>query len=111
MSIVINWAAIDSEDAFYRQLLLQLGAPDWHGHNLDALSDSVGTGGINAIEPPYLIEVIGTENIRPALLEFSRRVESVLLDAASTRSGIEIRLGVAQQAVQRDGPASGGSAR
>lgn len=111
MNIVIDWATIDCEADFYRQVLEQLKAPAWHGHNLDALSDSMCAGGINGVEPPYSVSVVGVSEVRPGLREFYGRVEGMLRDAASERNDIEICSGVAQQAVQRDGPASGGSTR
>ena len=43
---------------FYSALLPQLGAPSWHGRNLDALFDSL-SGGINRVEPPIRIELRG----------------------------------------------------
>ncbi|WP_336987699.1 barstar family protein [Altererythrobacter aquiaggeris] len=43
---------------FYSALLPELGAPDWHGRNLDALSDSL-SGSINRLEPPFCVEIVG----------------------------------------------------
>jgi RNAse (barnase) inhibitor barstar len=54
------WIGIDD---FYAALLPALGAPDWHGRNLNALADSMVTGGINAVEPPYAIRLIHTQRI------------------------------------------------
>jgi hypothetical protein len=36
---------------FYAALLPELEAPAWHGRNLDALNDSLNSGGINGVEP------------------------------------------------------------
>ena len=44
---------------FYTAFFAAVGAPDWHGRNLNALSDSIGTGGINIIETPYAIKITG----------------------------------------------------
>jgi RNAse (barnase) inhibitor barstar len=41
----------------WRDLCAALGAPDWHGRNLDALTDSL-RGGINAVEPPFTLTII-----------------------------------------------------
>ena len=49
----------DKPDDFYDALLPELGAPKWHGHNPNALNDSVIWGGINAVNPPLLIRVCG----------------------------------------------------
>jgi hypothetical protein len=55
-----NWKVPDD---FYVALLVALGSPTWHGHNVNALIDSMIWGGINAIDPPYKIIV---HNIRLA---------------------------------------------
>ena len=47
-------------DDFYNALLPSVGAPKWHGENLNALVDSMIWGGINALEPPYTIRVSGS---------------------------------------------------
>jgi RNAse (barnase) inhibitor barstar len=41
----------------YGALLAALGAPPWHGHSLDALSDSLTGGDLNAVNPPLVVEV------------------------------------------------------
>ncbi|MEI9997494.1 MAG: barstar family protein [Rhizomicrobium sp.] len=51
-----NWAAATD---FYDALLAALGAPRWHGQSVDALIDSMIYGGVNAIEPPYIVRVKG----------------------------------------------------
>jgi hypothetical protein len=40
-------------------LLASIGGPKWHSESPDALIDSMIWGGINAIEPPYVIRVSG----------------------------------------------------
>ncbi len=95
MKIVIDWSVVHSEDEFYAQVLPQVGAPAWHGNNLDALADSIAVGGINRVEPPYRIEVIGTARVHPGLRAFSQDVASVLRDAAERRPGIELRFDAA----------------
>lgn len=110
MNIVINWSLIGSEAEFYEQVLSQLKAPQWHGHNLDALSDSIGVGSINGVEPPYSISVLGTAHIPQGLLAFSQQVESVLRSAAAARANIALCFSAGQQGIQPAGPASSGSA-
>jgi RNAse (barnase) inhibitor barstar len=53
-----EWRSAD--DAF-DALLEALGAPDWHGHDLDALNDSLQGGDLNAINPPLTIYVTNLE--------------------------------------------------
>ncbi len=45
----------------YERILTVLRAPDWHGHNLDALWDSITGDEINGLVPPYSITVTGHE--------------------------------------------------
>ena len=44
---------------FYHALLASIGAPDRHGQSPDALVDSMIWGGINAVEPPYSVQISG----------------------------------------------------
>ena len=38
-------------------LLPRLGAPAWHGRNLDALEESLRDGDINQVKPPFKVVV------------------------------------------------------
>ena len=42
---------------FYAALLPAIGAPAWHGDSVNALVDSMITGGINKLKPPYVVRV------------------------------------------------------
>jgi RNAse (barnase) inhibitor barstar len=55
--IVLDAAGWRTKDDFYTSFLKAVGAPDWHGRNLDALNDSIATGAINAIEVPYRVVI------------------------------------------------------
>ena len=48
---------------FYDALLPAIGAPHWHGRNLNALIDSMIWGGINAIEPPYTVRIVHADKL------------------------------------------------
>jgi RNAse (barnase) inhibitor barstar len=50
------FTADDVYDAFFASVR----APIWHGRNLNALRDSIGTGQINEIEVPYRLVVVNT---------------------------------------------------
>ncbi len=91
--VLINWAQIDSPDAFWEAVLPQLRSPDWHGRNLDALSDSLFSGQINNLEPPYIVEMLEVHKIPPQLTAFAKSVIAIWVDAAIERPGIEIRIG------------------
>jgi hypothetical protein len=38
-------------------------APEWHGHNLDALADSIRGGSINQVEVPYRLVIKSYERV------------------------------------------------
>ena len=50
-------------DDFYNAPLPSIGAPKWHGQNLNALVDSMIWGGINAVDPPYTIRILGAATL------------------------------------------------
>lgn len=75
---------------FYDALFDALGAPDWHGRSINALIDSMIWGGINRIEPPYLIRVRGTAHVPSALQDQIERARDYLLEA---RAEIRARRG------------------
>jgi len=87
-----------TKDDLYDAFFAAVGAPSWHGRNLDALNDSIAAGSINAIEVPYRIvirnfDLISGEAERMAtdfvdlILEISERgcqVEIELMDSRGT---------------------------
>lgn len=82
MKISVDWQEISSLEEFYDSFLIQIQAPDWHGHNLDALNDSIVNGDINGIEPPYEIENINFELVSDYLKDFQRKVFEIFQDAS-----------------------------
>ena len=51
-----------------------IGAPEWHGGSAAAFLDSIFGGGMNALEPPYLIRVVNTAQLAPELEELIRDI-------------------------------------
>ena len=83
-----------SPEDFYSALLPQLGAPAWHGHNLDALDDSLGVGGINALEPPFRVEIEGAGKLSEPMQRFLSEVERLFADIrAETQKQIDFEFG------------------
>ena len=92
--ISLDASAWRSPEDFYSALLPQLGAPSWHGRNLDALDDSLGGGGINSLEPPFRVEVSSADGLPEPMCHFLFEVERVFRDVrAETNKEIEFRLG------------------
>jgi RNAse (barnase) inhibitor barstar len=65
------------EEHFYQTLLRELGAPGWHGHNLDAINDSIFTGDINKIEAPFHLKVAGVEHLSAGMKNFLAKVQCI----------------------------------
>lgn len=61
-------------------LLPALGAPDWHGPNLDALFDSI-VARLNRVQPPMVIELSGVARAGPAAVAYVTRIREVFEDA------------------------------
>jgi RNAse (barnase) inhibitor barstar len=76
---------------FYRALLSALGAPVWHGHNLDALNDSIFGGHINQVEPPFRIIIKGGDELDPAMRELLKEASSMFSDGR-TETGLDAYL-------------------
>lgn len=55
------WSVLD----FYHALLKAIGAPEWHSEGINAAVDSIVWGGINSVQPPYTIRVVGTARLPP----------------------------------------------
>ena len=68
----LNAASWKDGDDVYDAFFDAVRAPDWHGRNLDALNDSISTGGINKIEVPYRLNV---NNISKAGLDVRKMTE------------------------------------
>ncbi|TRD14311.1 barstar family protein [Paenimaribius caenipelagi] len=79
-------------DDVYERLLAALHAPDWHGHNLDALWDSI-TSDINGLAPPYSIAVKGHEQAPAVVSVLLSRIQTVFADALRGKKiHVELRL-------------------
>lgn len=86
---------------FCNGLLAALGAPEWHGHSVGALMDSMIWGGINAVEPPYTIRIHNTNHLPRTVIDEIELVKSVLAEARAEfneRNGhdVEVELEIAR---------------
>ena len=60
---------------FYTALLRALHAPNWHSSSVYALIDSMIWGGINEVEPPFVVRITKTKNLPT---EIRKHLESLL---------------------------------
>ncbi|WP_179504647.1 MULTISPECIES: barstar family protein [unclassified Sphingomonas] len=87
----LHATAWKSSGDFYKALLATLGAPDWHGHNLDALGDSIFTGDINKVSPPFRIIVHKTSTL-PGDLRATLLMAAQMFEEGRRASGGEAYL-------------------
>ncbi len=59
--IDLDASSWERELDYYNALLGALGAPGWHGRNVNAVVDSVIYGGINQVAPPFVVRFHGTK--------------------------------------------------
>lgn len=74
---------------FYDAILEAPGSPEWHGQNLNALTESMVWGEINAVEPPHTMRIISTANCPSALREELTLVAKTLAKTRSDFKSIE----------------------
>ena len=55
--IDLNAETWQSPADFYAALLPALGAPEWYGDSIAAITDSMIGGEINAVDPPYVVRI------------------------------------------------------
>jgi RNAse (barnase) inhibitor barstar len=79
--IMLDGLGWTKPDDFYSALLPRLRAPAWHGHNLDALWDSIVSGDINGLNPPFAVCLYNTSNFSPELSGLIERVAKLFEDA------------------------------
>jgi RNAse (barnase) inhibitor barstar len=63
--LILECAGWKTQNDFYEAFFEAVGAPAWHGRNLDALYDSIGAGDINQVEAPYVVKVRGVRIMSP----------------------------------------------
>jgi ribonuclease inhibitor len=89
--IVLDASAWRDRDDFYDALLPALGAPDWHGRNLDALNDSIGGDDISAVRLPFRIKITNAASVPADLQKYLFKFADLITDIRVSR-GCEVYL-------------------
>ena len=90
--IRLDGRAWQSADDFYDAYLAAVGAPEWHGRNLDALWDSLTGGDVNQRNPPLRIRIVGLEQMGLEAKLMTERFASLASEAKSAGHMIELDL-------------------
>jgi RNAse (barnase) inhibitor barstar len=91
--LVLNGADWTTKDDVYDSFFRAVGAPGWHGRNLDALADSISSGSINQIEVPYRLVIKSYDRIglhtKPMTDSFINLVHGLAADGCPVEIRVE----------------------
>lgn len=88
--IVISAGDWQVPDDFYAAVLRALDAPAWHGHNLDALWDSITGGGINGVNPPFQLRIEDLGRTPQSCRDMVEKFVTLIRDAQAAGVPVEI---------------------
>jgi len=78
---------------FISALKAAIGAPEWHGSTIAAFLDSMIAGSINTLEPPYVIKVVNSANLKEDVAALIRDLSSAIEETRArrlTRTGEDV---------------------
>lgn len=81
-----------STDDVYNSFFRAVGAPDWHGRNLDALNDSIANGSINQLEVPYRLVITRYDKIGAGAKQMADDFIDLIREIAARGYPVEIRI-------------------
>jgi RNAse (barnase) inhibitor barstar len=90
--ICLDGASWRTSDDFYEAYLMAVGAPRWHGRNLDAVWDSLMGADINELNPPFRVRITGLSYMGEDVRSLVRRFAALLEEARSEGRGVEVTL-------------------
>jgi RNAse (barnase) inhibitor barstar len=73
-----------------QQFFRAVGAPEWHGRNLDALNDSIAGGQINAIEIPYRLVIQNGNCVGDGAIKMMNEFVALIRDIAARGFPVDI---------------------
>ncbi|HET9362282.1 MAG TPA: barstar family protein [Vicinamibacterales bacterium] len=77
-----------SAEDVWNGVLKALGAPAWHGHNLDALNDSITGGDLNTVNAPFRVRLSGLEEATAVARVVAWRMGRLVIDLAT--EGVQV---------------------
>jgi RNAse (barnase) inhibitor barstar len=90
--LVLDGSEWKTKDDVYTAFFRAVGAPEWHGRNLDALADSISGGLINQVEVPYRIVIKDYDRIGVLAKGMTDSVIGLVHDLAAKGCPVEIRV-------------------
>ena len=90
--LVLDGSEWETKDDVYNAFFRAVGAPEWHGRNLDALADSISGGSINQVEVPYTLVIKDYDRMGPLAKAMTDNFISLVHDLAAKGCLVEIRV-------------------
>ena len=88
--IRLDGTAWQTEGDVYDALLSALGAPSWHGRNLDALNDTLAGNDVNRIRQPLSIMISGMNVMSAEAREFVERLRQLAVELRFAGNEVDI---------------------
>jgi len=89
-----GWATVLD---FMGALRRAIGAPVGHGWSPAAFVDSMIWGGMNSVEPPYMIRIVRTADLDTEVRDYITMMAGLLLEARAdhyARRGIDVEVSI-----------------
>jgi hypothetical protein len=83
--IELNATSWNTMRDFTTALKAAIEAPEWHGTTIAAFIDSMISGSVNALEPPYVIKIVNFANLKREVAEFIRDLSSAIEETRARR--------------------------
>jgi RNAse (barnase) inhibitor barstar len=90
--IILDASGWKDNNDFYDNLLAAIAAPEWHGRNLDALSDSIRGNDLNQRKLPYSFYITGADSLPEELSDYMSRFFELIKDLREAGVDINIRV-------------------
>ena len=90
--LVLDGARWRTKDDLYDAFFRAVGAPEWHGRNLDALNDSIAIGSINEVEVPYRLVIRNYDKIDGDAKKMTDAFVDLIHEIAARGCPVEIRV-------------------
>jgi RNAse (barnase) inhibitor barstar len=92
IELILNGADWATRDDVYDAFFRAVGAPEWHGRNLNALADSIRGGSINQVEVPYRLVIRSYESVGPDAKPMADSFINLVHELAAEGCPVEIRV-------------------
>jgi RNAse (barnase) inhibitor barstar len=88
--LILDGANWKIKDDVYDGFLRAVGAPTWHGRNLDALADGISGGSINQVEVGYRVIIKNYDKIASLAKQMADSFVDLIQDLAGEGYPIEV---------------------